>query len=72
MKNNEYTLKKTITGKVPDPEDCILKDAFGNKLKAPSPPNKKCKRCFGRGFIGLDKHTKILIPCRKCYPWKDV
>lgn len=76
MSDAQYTLEKTVTGKVqpkkeePKKEPVILEDAEGNKLRAPWPPKKTCKRCYGRGFIGKDANTNELIPCRKCYPWK--
>ena len=66
----EYKLEQTIIGKPGKPTPVILEDKLGNKLRAPWAPNKKCKRCYGRGFVGLDAHTTELIPCRKCYPWK--
>lgn len=65
----EYTLETSVTGKHVRKEPVVLEDKAGNRLKAPWSPNKNCKRCFGRGFVGKDSKTNELIPCRKCYPW---
>jgi len=27
-------------------------------------PDKNCRKCYGRGYIGRDAHTKKVIPCR--------
>jgi hypothetical protein len=67
----EYQLEQTVVGKPDRREPVILEDKQGNKLKAPWAPNKKCKRCYGRGFTGLEVNNRELIPCRKCYPWKE-
>ena len=66
----EYELTDALTGKAERKEPVVLEDTEGNKLKAPWAPNKKCKRCYGRGFVGKNSETNELIPCRKCYPWK--
>lgn len=71
----EYTLVKTVAGspkKIKRKDPVILEDTLGNKLKAPWAPKQGCSKCFGRGFVGLDSSTNQLIPCRKCYPWKDL
>ena len=73
MNNNsqiEYQLEQTVAGKPEKKEPVVLEDRLGNKLHAPWAPNKKCKRCYGRGFVGLNRDTNELSPCRKCYPWK--
>ena len=67
----EYQLENTVIGKPKPSGPVVLEDKEGNKLKAPWPPKENCKRCFGRGYVGKDTATKELIPCRKCYPWKD-
>lgn len=66
----EYEIVKAVTGKVDKKTPVTLQDAFGNKLHAPWAPKPKCNRCHGRGFVGVSNHTKELVPCRKCYPWK--
>jgi hypothetical protein len=72
MENNkpEYTLEKSVTGTIEKPTPVILEDKEGNKLRAPWIPNSKCKKCYGRGFIGKNVETGELEPCRKCYPFK--
>jgi hypothetical protein len=67
----EYTLETTVAGKVEKKVPVTLEDKSGNKLRAPWAPKKNCKRCHGQGFVGLNSATKELIPCRKCYPWKQ-
>lgn len=68
---SQYQLETTVAGKVERKEPTVLQDKAGNKLNAPWAPKKNCKRCYGRGFVGLDASTKTLIPCRKCYPWNE-
>lgn len=65
----EYVLVKDVTGKPPmarGPQ--ILTDSKGHKVKVPFPPNPKCKKCYGRGYIGYDSKTHLPLPCHKCYP----
>jgi hypothetical protein len=65
----EYALVKDVTGKPPvlrGPQ--VLTDARGHKVKVPFPPNSKCKKCYGRGYVGYDVKSKLPMPCRKCYP----
>ena len=66
----QYQLETTVVGKPVPTGPTVLQDGNGNKLRAPWPPKKNCKRCYGRGFVGLDTQSNELIPCRKCYPWK--
>lgn len=66
----QYELENTVVGKPEKKEPVVLQDKKGNKLRAPWAPKAKCKRCFGRGFVGTDTKTNELIPCRKCYPWQ--
>ena len=40
------------------------------EFKVPSPPNPKCKKCYGRGYIGFEAGTEDLLICLKCYPEK--
>ena len=64
-----YELKSDVTGKELVKRGVfILKDKNGTEIKCPYPPKKKCKKCYGRGFIGTNAITGRLIICRKCYP----
>jgi len=74
-----YELKKDVTGKPPEkrgPQEltAIRMDRDGKQVKfqfkVPYPPKSKCKKCYGRGYIGFDAHTGNVFPCRKCYPLK--
>lgn len=75
----EYVLVEDITGTPPPKRgpqtiDIITYDKDGKKqivkAKVPHAPNSKCKKCFGRGYIGFDSKTKNFIACSKCYPHK--
>ena len=50
-----------------DPMDVIRKIAekIGTKIQN---PNKGCKHCLGRGYIGRDTKTKAPVPCKCIYP----
>jgi hypothetical protein len=63
-----YELKRDITGK-PSPRQSkfILKDPLGQDIELPHPPKSNCKVCYGKGFVGMDKKTKRLFLCGKCY-----
>jgi hypothetical protein len=64
-----YELKKEVTGQGPvkrGPQ--VIKDTFGNERPVPFPPKAKCKRCYGRGYIGKDVVSGGLVLCKKCYP----
>ena len=45
-----------------------LKDTRGREFKVPFPPNNKCKKCYGRGFIGINVKTNEVVICKRCYP----
>lgn len=65
----EYVLVNDVTGEPPvqrGPQ--TLTDSRGHKIKVPFPPNKKCKKCYGRGYVGYDTKTKLPMACFKCYP----
>lgn len=65
----DYELVKEVTGEGPikrGPQ--VIGDLKGNKLKVPYPPKKKCKHCYGRGYVGTDAINGGLMVCRKCYP----
>ncbi len=67
-----YDLVKDVTGKPAKKRGPqILIDTTGHAMKVPFPPNEKCKRCYGRGYVGNDTKTKEMIVCRKCYPFKQ-
>ena len=64
-----YELKKDVTGEPPVMRGVqILKDTTGHKATVPFPPNPKCKKCRGLGFVGIDVNHKVMILCKKCYP----
>jgi hypothetical protein len=66
----EYQLEKAVTGKVEKKVPVVLEDKEGNKIRAPWAPKANCKRCLGRGYMGMSTITNVLLPCRKCYPWQ--
>ena len=63
-----YIIDTQKTPNVVANEPFVLEDKEGNKLLAPYKPNKKCKKCFGRGWLGKDVINGGLIVCYKCYP----
>ena len=64
----EYILVNDVTGKPPKPRGPTVINAYGHEIKVPSPPNSKCKRCYGRGYIGKEASSQLVRMCRKCYP----
>ena len=43
----------------------IAEEIFKKKLKKSKiEPKKDCKRCYGRGYIGLEQEIQMLYPCR--------
>ncbi len=74
-----YELQKDVTGKPPPKRGPqILKVPIKNEkgetilveAKVPRLPKANCKKCFGRGYIGLDLRTSKPCMCNKCYPMK--
>jgi hypothetical protein len=66
----EYTLVEDVTKQAPPRRGIqVLSDGKGKQLRAPYPPKVNCKKCYGRGYIGIDTSTGELMPCRKCYPF---
>lgn len=64
-----YELKTDVTGKPPPKRGAqTIKDLKGNTIRVPYPPKVNCKKCYGRGYIGMDPHNKTLLICKKCYP----
>lgn len=62
-----YVLVEDVTGK-PKPSGPQVINAYGYEIKVPYPPKNSCKKCFGRGYIGQESKTKLIIMCKKCYP----
>lgn len=64
-----YALVKDVTGK-PAPKRGVqtLPDSKGRVFKVPYPPKSNCKKCNGRGFVGLDVKTQEVVVCKKCFP----
>ena len=66
----EYVLVEDVTGKPPPARGPqTLSDTKGHKLKVPYLPKANCKRCYGRGYVGVDIKINQLTPCRRCYPF---
>jgi hypothetical protein len=63
-----YELKQDVTGEeLPKRGPQVLKDLKGNELPVPFAPKPHCKKCYGRGYVGVDAIKGGLIACRKCY-----
>ena len=60
-----YELKSSILGKVSTP---IVIGVGEYKIQVPSAPKSNCKKCLGKGYIGIDNTNKKIFICQKCYP----
>jgi len=60
-----YELKSTAAGKIMPPLVIGTKDI---KVNVPHAPKNNCKKCFGKGYIGVDNKQKKIFMCQKCYP----
>lgn len=72
MDNKEqvsYELKKDVTGKVTPNRNRRTINVYGQEMRVPYPPKSNCKKCWGRGFIGIikDKEQDKVLMCDKCY-----
>lgn len=64
-----YELKKDVTGKpIPKLGLQILKDTRGRQFKVSHPPKDNCKKCLGKGYVGIEVKTDTVLLCPKCYP----
>ena len=67
----EYVLVDDVTHKAPvkrGPQ--VMPDSKGNNFEVPYAPNPKCKKCYGRAYIGYETKSQLVILCHKCYPPK--
>jgi hypothetical protein len=63
-----YELTKDVTGKPPEHRGpFILKDRNGTSVRMPHKPKDNCKKCHGRGYVGMDARTGRIVVCHKCY-----
>lgn len=74
---SEYVLVEDVTGDPPPVRGPQLitvvkqnekKEQVKVQIQVPFPPNKKCKKCYGRGYIGVDSRNGNVLACKKCYP----
>jgi len=64
-----YELKKDVTGKPPEKRgEYILTDKNGTNVKLPYSPKNDCKRCYGRGYTGINLKNGRFVICNRCYP----
>lgn len=64
--NVEYELVEDVSGKGnPDRTIKTIK-VYGTDIKIPYYPTKNCKKCYGRGFIGIANKENVVM-CPKCY-----
>ena len=67
----EYVLVDDVTGDPPPKRGPqVLTLPGGKQIKVPHAPKSNCKKCYGRGFIGINKITDEIVVCRKCYPYR--
>jgi hypothetical protein len=83
-KSSEYILVEDVTGKPPPPRGIQTLKAYAEVLdpktkekkqlivpfKVPYPPKSGCKKCYGRGYVGIQHVGKQpgILYCKKCYP----
>ena len=60
-----YELKSTVTGKVLPP---TIIGVGEYKIQVPFAPKSNCKKCMGKGYLGIDSNNKKVFLCQKCYP----
>lgn len=60
----QYVLVDDVTGR--SEAKPIIK-AYDFEIQVPRSPNPKCKKCYGKGFIGKNEKTGKPILCHKCY-----
>jgi hypothetical protein len=81
---SSYVLVNDVTGKPPPlrgPQTLKayteIKDEATGKMKqlvvpfkVPYPPKANCKKCYGRGYIGIQSvgDQKGILYCKKCFP----
>ena len=62
-----YELQSSLTGKPVAPSIIGIGE---NRVQVPHPPKSNCKKCFGKGYNGIDHKNKKMFLCPKCYPQK--
>lgn len=62
MKNKLYAFS-VITGQVFDIDEDDIKTLFNYQIPITEKPNSSCKKCFGRGYSGIDTNTKFHYMC---------
>jgi len=67
MEQPTYELVHDVTGK-PSSQDIRVLKINGEEIKVPHPPKVNCKKCYGKGYIGVDHNKKVVFMCHKCYP----
>jgi len=60
-----YELKSTAIGKIVPPSIIGVGEY---KIQVPHAPKSNCKKCMGKGYIGIDNKNKKVFICQKCYP----
>lgn len=65
----EYVLETDVTGKPLVDRTTKTISVYGTELKVPHLPKSNCKKCYGRGFLGIVGNEKVIM-CNKCYPFK--
>lgn len=81
---SEYVLVEDMTGQPPPKRGPQVMKAYTEEkdektgerkqvvleFKVPFPPKSNCKKCYGRGYVGIIKVGKQqgIAICRKCYP----
>lgn len=65
----------TLDGSVVDKKDLkpfdIIRNVAIQTNTIINEPKEDCRRCYGRGYVGIDSFTKSPIPCLCIYPTKS-
>lgn len=72
----QYELKTDVTGEPPPVRGAIFIEVLipdknnGRtkvKVQVPNMPNKSCKLCYGKGYVGFETKSQKVLFCHKCF-----
>jgi hypothetical protein len=62
----EYELVQDVSGKPLVDRSVKTISVYGTTLNVPFLPESNCRKCFGRGFVGISNKENVVM-CPKCY-----
>lgn len=67
--NPEYELVNDITSESDSGKKYPTTLKYNQfNVKVPHSPKKNCKKCSGKGILGVNVVTNMPVICSKCYP----